>query len=83
MLFRSSFELEGPREQIAQLKQDPASAAVWASVRLTNEEADAAAANGGELTKEVQVIAPPGVTLASDVVRVTIRVTPRGAAPNP
>ncbi len=81
--FITSFKLEGPREQIAQLKQDPASAVVWASVRLTNEEADAAATNGGELTKAVEIIAPPGVTLASDVVRVTIRVTPRGAAPNP
>lgn len=75
--FITAFELEGPREQIEQIKADPASASVWASVRLTNEEADAAAAEDGELTKAVDIIAPPGVVLSSDVVRVTVQVTPK------
>ncbi|MGB0767806.1 MAG: hypothetical protein ACPGYV_08855 [Phycisphaeraceae bacterium] len=75
--FITAFELEGPREQIALLKEDPSSRAVWASVRLSNEEVDAAASNGGVITKAVDIIAPQGVVLASDVVRATIKVTPR------
>lgn len=79
--FITAFELEGPKQQIDRLKADPASSRVWASVRLTNAEVDEAAANGGELTKAVDIIAPPGVVLSSDVVRVTVRVTPRPTPP--
>ena len=75
--FITAFELEGPREQIALLKADPASKDVWASVRLSNEEADAAVANGGVLSKQVDIIAPRGVVLASEVVRISIKVIPR------
>lgn len=75
--FITSFELEGPRAQIDMLKQDPSTGSVWASVRLTNEEADAAVANGGEISKQVDIQAPDGVSLSSDVVRVTVKVAAR------
>lgn len=75
--FITAFELEGPRDQIAQLKADPASKDVWASVRLSNADADAAVANGGVMSKPVDIIAPRGVVLSSDVVRISIRVIPR------
>jgi len=75
--FITAFTLEGPRDQIAQLKADPTSKDVWASVRLSNEEADAAASNGGVLSKTVEIIAPRGVVLTSDIVRVSIKVIPR------
>lgn len=82
--FITAFELEGPRQQIELLKQDQTSAAVWATIRLTNEEADAAAVTeNGELTKAVEIVAPPGVVLASDVQRVTIRIKPRSAPTTP
>jgi|GEM_PF-2307268 len=81
--FMTAFTLEGPRQQIDLLRQDPASPLVWATIRLTNEEADAAAANGSELTKAVEIIAPQGVVLTSDVVRVPIRVKARTAAATP
>lgn len=81
--FITAFELKGPRAVIQQLSADPNTSAVWAAVRLTNEEADEAAANGGELSKQVEIIAPDGVVLNSDVVRVTVRVTPRAATPSP
>ena len=81
--FITAFELEGPRDQIALIKEDPATKTVWASVRISNEEADEAAANGGVLTKTVNNIAPPGVVLASDVVRVKVKVTPREAPAAP
>ncbi|MEO0476430.1 MAG: hypothetical protein AAF085_10755 [Planctomycetota bacterium] len=79
----TAFELEGPRDQIALLRADPASKDVWASVRLSNEEVDAAADNGGVISKAVDIIAPRGVVLTSDVVRVSIKVTPREAPANP
>lgn len=75
--FITAFELEGPRDQIALLKADPTSKDVWASVRLSNEEADAAVANDGQISKSVDIIAPRGVVLASEIVRVSIRVIPR------
>lgn len=75
--FITAFDLEGPRDQIALIKADPASKDVWASVRLSNAEADAAVANGGVISKPVDIIAPRGVVLASDVVRVSIKVIPR------
>lgn len=75
--FITAFTLEGPRDQIAQLKEDPTSKDVWASVRLSNEEADAAVADGGVLSKTVDIIAPRGVVLTSDIVRVSIKVVPR------
>lgn len=75
--------LDGPRETIAQLKANPKSPLVWATVRLTNQEADAAVSNGGEVSKVVEIISPSGVVVVSDVVRVTIRVTPRPAPPAP
>lgn len=75
--FITAFTLEGPRDQIAKLKEDPNSKDVWASVRLSNEEADAAAADGGVLSKTVDIIAPRGVVLTSDIVRVSIKVIPR------
>jgi len=81
--FITAFELEGPRDQIALIKADLTTKTVWASVRLSNEEADEAAANGGGLTKTVDIITPPGVVLASDVVRVTVKVTPRVTPPAP
>lgn len=80
--FITAFELEGPRDQIAMIKSDPASKEVWASVRLSNAEADAAVANGGVLSKPVEIIAPEGVVLTSDVVRVSIKVIER-ATPSP
>lgn len=81
--FITAFELEGPREQIALLKADPASKDVWASVRLSNAEADAAATNGGVISKAVDIVAPNGVVLTSDVVRVSIKVIPRETPPAP
>ncbi|MFK7788502.1 MAG: hypothetical protein AB8C95_03270 [Phycisphaeraceae bacterium] len=75
--FITAFELEGPRDQIALLKEDPTSKDVWASVRLSNEEADAAVANGGVISKAVDIIAPRGVVLTSEIVRVSIKVIPR------
>lgn len=75
--FITAFSLEGPRDQIALLKGDPASKDVWASVRISNEEADMAASNGGVLSKAVDIIAPRGVVLTSEVVRVSIKVIPR------
>lgn len=81
--FITAFELEGPRDQIAQIKADPSSPSVYASVRLTNEEVDKAAAEGGELSKAVDIIAPPGVVPVSVAQRVTIRVTPRPAPGTP
>lgn len=75
--FITAFELEGPRDQIALIKADPASKDVWASVRISNEEADAAVANGGVLSKAVDIIAPRGVVLSTEVVRVSIKVVPR------
>lgn len=81
--FITAFELEGPREQIALLKADPVSKDVWASVRLSNAEADTAASNGGVISKAVDIVAPNGVVLTSDVVRVSIKVIPREAPPAP
>ena len=81
--FITAFELEGPRDQIALLRADPSSKDVWASVRLSNAEADAAAANGGVISKPVDIIAPRGVVLASDVVRVSIKVIPRETPATP
>ncbi|MFN3166263.1 MAG: hypothetical protein ACE37H_04275 [Phycisphaeraceae bacterium] len=81
--FITAFELEGPREQIALIKADINTPQVWATIRLTNEEVDKAAADGGELTKPVEVIAPAGVAPASVAERVTIRVTPRPASATP
>jgi hypothetical protein len=81
--FITAFELEGPRDQIALLKADQASKDVWASVRLSNEEADMAASNGGVLSKAVDIIAPRGVVLTSEVVRVSIKVIPRETTPAP
>lgn len=81
--FITAFELEGPRQQIAALKEDPASKDVWASVRLSNAEVDEAAVNGGVLRKPVEIIAPRDVVLTSDVVRVSIKVIPRAAPPAP
>ena len=81
--FITAFELEGPRDQIALLKADPASKDVWASVRLSNEEADAAVADSGLISKAVDIIAPRGVVLSSEVVRVTIKVIPRETTPAP
>ncbi|MGB1124438.1 MAG: hypothetical protein ACPG4Q_04455, partial [Phycisphaeraceae bacterium] len=75
--FITAFTLEGPRDQIALLKDDLTSKDVWASVRLSNEEADAAVADGGVLSKTVDIIAPRGVVLTSDIVRVSIKVVPR------
>lgn len=75
--FITTFTLEGPRDQIALLKEDPASKDVWATVRFSNEEADAAVANGGVISKAVDIIAPRGVVLSSEVVRVSIKVIPR------
>ncbi len=79
----NALTLDGPRDTIAQLKADPKSPLLWATVKLTNQEADAAAASGGELTKQVEIITPSGVVVVSDVVRVTIRVTPRVVPPAP
>lgn len=79
----NAITLDGPRDLIAQLKADPNSPLVWATVKLTNEEVDAAAASGGELPKAVEIVAPPGVVPISDVVRVTIRVTPRSTTTTP
>lgn len=81
--FITAFELEGPRDQIALLKQDSASKDVWATVRLSNEEADAAVADGGVISKAVDIIAPRGVVLASEIVRVSIRVVPRESPTTP
>jgi hypothetical protein len=81
--FITAFTLEGPREQIALLKTDPSSKDVWASVRLSNEEADAAVANGGVLSKAVDIIAPRGVVLTSEIERVSIRVIPRESPATP
>lgn len=81
--FITAFELEGPREQIALLKADPTNKEVWASVRLSNEEAGGAATHDGTVSKAVEIVAPEGVTLSSDVVRVTIKVTPRETPPTP
>jgi hypothetical protein len=80
--FITAFTLEGPRDQIAQIKEDPTSKDVWASVRLSNEEADAAVADGGVLSKTVDIIAPRGVVLTSDIVRVSIKVIPRESPAN-
>jgi hypothetical protein len=81
--FITAFELEGPREQIALIKADANTPQVWATIRLTNEEVDKAAAEGGELTKAVEIIAPPGVAPASVAERVTIRVKPRPTSASP
>ena len=81
--FITAFELEGPRDQIALLKADPSSKDVWASVRLSNEEADAAVANGGVLSKAVDIIAPRGVVLSSEIVRVSIKIIPRATPSAP
>lgn len=81
--FLTSFELEGPREQIELIKAEGGSSLVRASVWLNNEEVDKAAAEGGELTKAVEIIAPPGVVPVSIPGRVTIRVTPREAPATP
>lgn len=81
--FINAFELEGPREQIALIKADPSSKDVWASVRLSNEDADMAASNDGVIRKAVEIIAPRGVVLNSEVVRVSIKVIPRQATPAP
>lgn len=81
--FLTAFELEGPREQIELIKADPGAALVRASVWLNNEEVDKAAAEGGELTKAVEIIAPPGVVPVTVAERVTIRVTPREAPATP
>jgi len=75
--FITTFTLEGPRDQIALLKEDPASKDVWASVRFSNEEADAAVTNGGVISKAVDIVAPRGVVLTSEIVRVSIKVIPR------
>ncbi|MEM6507479.1 MAG: hypothetical protein AAF711_18735 [Planctomycetota bacterium] len=75
--FVTAFELEGPRDQIAQIKDDPATKDIWATVRFDNEEADAAVASGGVINKAVTINAPDGVVLASEVVRIDIKVTPR------
>ncbi len=80
--FITTFELEGPRDQIALIKEDPASKDVWASVRFSNEEADAAVANGGVISKAVDIIAPRGVVLTSEIVRVAIKVIPRQTPAN-
>ena len=80
--FITAFTLEGPRGQIALLKEDPTSKDVWASVRISNEEADMAASNAGVLSKAVEIIAPRGVVLTSEVVRVSIKIIPR-ATPAP
>ena len=81
--FLTAFELQGPREQIELIKADPTTPLVRASVWLSNEEVDKAAAEGGELTKAVEIIAPPGVVPVSVPERVTIRVTPREAPATP
>lgn len=81
--FITAFELEGPREQIALLKADPVSKDVWASVRLSNAEADTAASNGGVISKAVDIVAPNGVVLTSEIVRVSIKVIPREVPPTP
>ncbi|MEM9345335.1 MAG: hypothetical protein AAGB26_01835 [Planctomycetota bacterium] len=75
--FVTAFELEGPRDQIVQIKDDPATKDVWATVRFDNEEADAAVASGGVISKAVTINAPDGVVLASEVVRINIKVTSR------
>lgn len=79
--FITAFELEGPRDQIALIKQDPTTSLVKATVWLTNDEVDKAAADGGELSKAVDIIAPPGVVPVSVAERVTIRVRPRAVPP--
>ncbi|MBX2851069.1 MAG: hypothetical protein KTR15_04905 [Phycisphaeraceae bacterium] len=81
--FITAFELEGPRDQIALIKADPASKDVWASIRLSNEEADMAASNGGVLSKAVEINTPDNVVLTSEVVRVSIKVIPRETTPAP
>lgn len=81
--FLTAFELEGPREQIAKIKADSSNTLVRASVWLTNAEVDEAAANNGQLTKAVEIIAPAGVVPVSVAERVTIRVTPRPTPPAP
>ena len=81
--FITAFELEGPREEIEKIKANPATMAVRATVWLSNEEADAAASNGGVISKAVDIVAPNGVVLTSDVVRVSIKVAPRETPATP
>lgn len=80
-----AMKLEGPRDQIALIKADPASKDVWASVRLTIEEVEAAPDNDGVIDKAVDIIAPEGVVPTSDseVLRVKIKVTPRETPETP
>jgi len=77
--FINTFELEGPRAQIELISQDQSTPAVWATIRLSNDEAGAAAAGDGVLTRTVEIIAPSGVVLSSEIERRTIRVRPRDA----
>lgn len=73
----TNIELEGPRAVIEQIKADPTPPRLWATIRLTNDEAGAAADGDGVLSKKVDIIAPAGVTATSDVKLVTVRVTRR------
>lgn len=75
--FVTNLELEGPRDQIEAIRQAAGNELVWATVRLTNDEVESAADNGGTIVKTVDIVAPTGVRLVSEPLRVTVRVQPR------
>lgn len=75
--FVTNLVLEGPRDQIDAIRQAAGNELVWATVRLTNDEVESAADNGGTIVKNVDIITPAGVRLVSEPLRVTVRVQPR------
>jgi len=75
----NGIELEGTPEQIQKLIDNPNSLAVWATVRLSNDEADTAIRdNEGRVSLPVKIVIElEGVRLVSEPRLITVLVQPR------